>query len=69
LQDIIELLIENGIEVHCNPSNDGNALQILCKVYKKENLMDIVGILSKGDKRKENPHNGSSSRATKRKHK
>jgi ankyrin repeat protein len=70
LFDVVKLLIENGIEVHCNPNNDGNALNIVCRYYKKDNMIDIIQLLSskKGGEHNGNLPNGSSTKATKRRH-
>ncbi|EFX66662.1 hypothetical protein DAPPUDRAFT_229351 [Daphnia pulex] len=66
---IIKLLIENGIEVHCNPNNEGNALNIIINHYREENRANIVELLSKEEIRQRGrTQAGSSSKAMKRKH-
>jgi hypothetical protein len=47
LIEIIQLLIETGIEVSCTEVQYENNVALLRENYKNENLIDIIGLLNK----------------------
>jgi ankyrin repeat protein len=45
LIEIIQLLIQHGIDVNCKTNAGSNALTLLCEFYQKENLIEIIQLL------------------------